>query len=451
MEKMIKEQLEKEAAAFLSEKDLKDLPGDIQKDINKDYEKMYGKDFGAEPKEEPKVESTPDEDEALRQEIQKQILEAPLLKPQIILEPEEKFKTPVKETLKEVPEANTLNAFYPDIYNQGQYFEEEKPGAIDSSSNIFAYLMSLGYREAIWGIGPEFHRDNCRKIDDMMMIWDHERTFGAPVCEDNWARTYLIENIIATANNHASVYGYWPPKPLIALSHPGCGCKLTCLPPRSIEEIPDNAPGIPSFADETILNKYKTKLLKQLHNVEVDRWAILPEDVLNINKLQRSIEEEKENTPFHAEIINANPNFKSKKKSFIEDEIIKEGKSKWEEDIKPIILNRQFIYKQALGIIRPVPASYKGFQLEKNETHAKIHLFNLGYTIEVPLEVITYVNLIPSKKDHLDAGDYLSLEGELAIVLIAHDDKKPICYIPELDDVVYIDPDDGFQILEIIK
>ena len=480
---MTKEELiEKEAAAFLSEKDLKDLPGDIQKDISKDYKKMYGDDYGSDKKEEPIVEPSPEEDKALQDEIQRQILEAPLLKPQVILSPEEIERVPSKLPQKpfkplrpehvEEPVLNTLNEFYPEIYNQAQFFEEEKPGNIDSSINIFAYLLSLGYVEAIWGVGPEYSDDNCH-----MITVDGYRT---PVCKDNWGKTYLIQDVIKHANDHASKppsgNPYYPPVPIISLSHPKCSCHLTCRSPGSIDEIPDNAPGIPSFADEAVIIKYKKKLFKQLKDVEVDRWSILPEDVLHIPQIQRTEEEDKKNIPFKGEVIQANPNFKEEKKKPVkkekeptgyatpemlsyfrsneastEDEIIKEGKSKWVEDIKPIILNRQFIYKQPLGIIRPVPVTYRGFQLEKNETHSKVYLSSLGYTIEVPLEIITYINLVPSEEEHLDSGMYISLEGELAIVLIAHDYENLICYLPEIDDVVYIDQNDGYQILKIVR
>lgn len=126
---------------------------------------------------------------------------------------------------------------------------------------------------------------------------------------------------------------------------------------------------------------------------------------------------------------------------------IEEGEV-WTDDIRPITLTEDIIYFQEPFILQPIPKNYVGFQLEKTEKKARIFLPNIGYEIEVPKNVINYLELRPSKIQP-DANVFISIEGDMAIIIAYEEYEKSLCYIPSFKELMFLDG--NYTTLEILN
>jgi hypothetical protein len=61
--------------------------------------------------------------------------------------------------------------------------------------------------------------------------------------------------------------------------------------------------------------------------------------------------------------------------------------------------------------------------------------------------MLDYLELRPSNKE-ADANTFINIDGEYGIVLQARDYEKPVCYIPEFEEIMTLDGE--YQTLEII-
>ena len=352
--------------------------------------------------------------------------------------------TPVKpeistKTGRPKRELYVLQTFAPSLAIDQYFPSEEKQGNMDGSFMILEYLKSVGYSDVSWIRGPEFKHDNCHKVN------------GWPICTTNLGLRTTIETLLSEAIMHAGVKGYSPPKPIIYLSHPNCGCSLRVYAPRGESEIPDNAPGIPMHASDEIKNNYKRLLFLKLKDLKINRWSTLSQ--ADLDKYIRSYK-----LPFVYKT-------KDTKKDVQERELLKELEgdiheyasynpwiktaeedSDWVEDIRPVGLVDDSLYFQEPFILQPIPKTYIGFQLEKTENKSRVFLTNLGYEIELPKNLINYLELKPSKMEP-DANMFIDIDGELAVIIAYEEYEKSLCYIPAFKDFVFLDGD--FTTLEI--
>jgi len=340
---------------------------------------------------------------------------------------------------KKKRELYVLKSFAPTLSLDRYFPEEEKPGNMDGSFMILEYLKSVGYKEVSWIRGPEFKETNCHKVD------------GWPICTLNLGLQKDIESLLSESISHAGVKGYSPPKPIIYLSHPNCGCSLRCYAPRSAEDIPDSAPGIPLHADDEIKKKYKDVLYYRLRDMNINRWSTLSQ--ADLDKYIRSFK-----LPFVYKV-------KNKKKDIEERELLKKiegnpqqyasydswdktaAEEDWVEDIRPVTLAEDVVYFQEPFILQPIPKTYVGFQLEKTENKSRVFLSNLGYELEVPKSILNYLELRPSKIQP-DANVFIDVEGDLAIIIAYEEYEKSFCYIPAFKEFMFLDG--NFTVLESI-
>ena len=327
-------------------------------------------------------------------------------------EPLPKEVTPLRPEWRAYPELETLYEYVPEVVEEVLLrpdYTDSQRGHVDLSINAFTYLKSLGYKEAIWQLGQEFDYNDCN---------------GS--CSANAGKFFNIDNVITTSDVHSSKNSYFPDKPFVALAHPSCRCSMTCFPPYSINDIPDSAPYLPMNADKKLLKVCKEKLLSLLQDIDIDRWTSL----YNIDQ-QMNLDQMED---FYDNMKHASSNERIKT-------------AEWEEKIIPIKLKRSFMLYFPMGIIRPVPANYIGFQLSRSENLSKIYLVQLGYVIEVSSDLIQELVLAPSDDLDIKTNPFVMIDGELGIIIFHHDYEDTICYLPEFDEKMSVD---SFQVMKIV-
>lgn len=406
--------LEKEAALF--DKEFAELPAEIQQQITPkekdvDIESPPSQVITKIPGIEPEIPITPSKPIAVEPIPTKPI-------------PPKKQEVPRKEPKEKAQELVMLTSFFPTITEQS-IFNEDDSSNIDSSLTVFDYLKARGYKFGTWLISENFDQNNCHKV------------LGKPVCLKNSGKTFSIDFIINFANEHADAHGYFPPHPFFALAHVNCNCGILCHKPTSLTQIPDTSPGLPMFADRKTINKFKKQIFEKLKDVYVNRWTFM---------LQSDIDEifPEDTKARYYDIFNSNP-YKEEDVYASSDEIIKTAK--WKENIKPISLNEGFLFVQNKKFITPVPSNYFGFQLSSNEKSAHIYLVNLGYVIEVPKNILNYIEIRPINRKP-KSFDYIMIDNELGIILSVENESRPLVYLPEFNDVMELDGD--YKIFEKI-
>ena len=88
---------------------------------------------------------------------------------------------------------------------------------------------------------------------------------------------------------------------------------------------------------------------------------------------------------------------------------------------------------------------YKGFQIETKGDKSRIFLAALGYILTVPTHILQEIHVQPSQSLELKDDTFVSINGELGIIIYYADYENPIAYIPDFDEKIAID---GYQILE---
>ena len=64
-----------------------------------------------------------------------------------------------------------------------------------------------------------------------------------------------------------------------------------------------------------------------------------------------------------------------------------------------------------MGILRPVPANYIGFQLSRLDDISKIYLVQLGYVIEVSSDLIEELTLEVSDDLDIKTNPFVNIDG----------------------------------------
>ena len=347
--------------------------------------------------------------------------------PEVIPKPKVKKKKPeyiIPDI--EAPEIIVYNHFIPDIWENAELMEGDADNW-DTSINVLSYLKELGYTRAYWMLGPEYDSDNCLKLkyEDRLFYGDDELEQGddIPICLWNSNQTWSLEGLIGFAHSNADRDGYYPPKTIVSNSHPRCHCSIVCEKPASADQIPDSAPGLPSGATGEELKKYKETLFNQLTEVTVDRFTFL------IPELWKSPKKAVEEKPFEEKI--------ERIKASSEERIVL-AKEEWQEEIRPITIVEDFVYKYPLNIVRAIPKSYIGFQLETKGDQSKIYLSHAGM-LTIPKSLIKEITLVPSVKERPDANTFVMIGDDLGIVLKYELYEDTICYVPAFDSIMKVD------------
>lgn len=251
----------------------------------------------------------------------------------------------------------------------------------DHSYNVFKYLDSLGYRDAIWHLA-----ESHPKVD---------------VCDELEGLSFTTDWLLFASQHN-------PPSPIFSRSHPDCRCYVECHPPSNYQEIPDNAPGLPIYANQDTLDEYKRQIFSNLFVIYVDSQTLAPpQDTLQL--------------PIYSYLYSNRTKF------------AKESR-KWVEDIKPIKTLKTFRLLQPLGIYRPMIDSYEGIQISTSDTISQIFFPLLNRTAQVPTELVEELSLKQSTEEpKVDQYVYVDEEKTIGVITRILNDKI-YCYIPEFDD-----------------
>jgi len=353
------------------------------------------------------------------------------------LSPEE-----VDRLLDKSPEMVVLNSHFPMIFDDDLFFAESNPAHIDASLNTFVYLRDLGYQMGMWVIGPEHKASGCHPTP---------RSGGMPICDYLNSAMLSLDDLINQAQDYANKHSFYPPKAIIAQSHPGCFCHVVCFKPDTPEAIPDTAPGLPSFGDREELDHYKTQIYERLKTFPVDRFTILsPTIYQGMDTAEAYVVDEADvytTSPYERDLRYYLKNYgKTYGKYLLNDDRIVFAETTWQENIKPIQVTHSYLFRSSLGPVRPIPDTYVGFQLSKNETHAIIFLGNLSRTVIAPLHCIAEVNLTPVSNNSVDANSFISIDDSLGIAIRVLETGKVESYIPDFDEILEVTPDQVFSV-----
>jgi len=343
------------------------------------------------------------------------------------------------ELLAASPEMTVLNQFFPQVFDNDIFFAEEDPSDIDASINTFIYLRDLGYKTGMWVIGPEHKADHCHPT---------ERSGGLPICDYLNSASINLDDIITQAQSYADAHSFFPPKALIAQSHPGCRCHLVCFQPNSPEEIPDTAPGLPTFGEPEEILSYKKQIFEKLQTFPVDRWTMLsPLIYMEVNQADAHIVDEGDvyqTTPYVKEQKLYKQKYKS---SLFDEERLIHSASDWIDEIQPIKISKSYLFKSSMGPVRPIPNTYVGFQLSVTDTHAMVFLGDISRTILAPRDCIETIDLHPVSLEEMDSNSFMRIDDSYGLVIRVLEDGKAQCYLPDFDEIVSVYPESAFNVL----
>jgi len=347
------------------------------------------------------------------------------------------------ELLEDSPEMVVLNQFFPLIGDDTLFFNDDAPN-IDASINTLLYLRELGYTTATWYTGPEYDRNNChRGIPGM----EGTEADGKPVCEYRNGKSYTITQIIAMAQNHSNYYGYKPPKPFLAMAHPGCRCYFLCEQPSSADGVPNTAPGIPTFGEPEEILSYKQQIFSKLRNFPVDRWTLLSPVIYtateNANASIVDEDDVRQTTPYAKSKKLYKKQYKSSAQQ--EDRLVI-AESEWVDAIKPIRISKSYLFRSSIGPVRPIPDTYFGFQTSESDAYSIVFLGDLARKIIAPRDCVEEVKLRPIPLDKITANSYIGVDDSYGLVVQVLDDNKVSCFVPDFDEIVTLIPEVAYEI-----
>ena len=337
------------------------------------------------------------------------------------------------------PEVKVLNIFEPALVDELELLGQ--PGQfLDTSLNSIMYLQALGYKTGTWNLSVE-HDILGKGLSNKALksVCSPMVNLGMgkmPICDALHGQIFTLDQVISNAKEHAGKHGYRIPKPVLALSHPKCRCSIICHAPASPNEIPDSAPGVPMEGTSEELLFYKTNIfnnMAQFKDVHIDRHTILARII------HETAEEYYSETPPKPEAPMSGPEIAEALLSTVRVKIAEE---EWTEDIKPVMISKNFIYRTIIGgalIIRPIPDTYYGFQLGTKGNYSRVYLGDLNRIINIPTDRVKDIEVTPSKSGDIEGGNYMEVDGQLCLVIKIFSADKILCYLPELDEAVFVD------------
>jgi hypothetical protein len=299
----------------------------------------------------------------------------------------------------------------------------------------------MGITSGMWEIGPEHlncmdekGRDCCRPHKDVDP--------NTPICQALWSATFSLDDIINRAYSYMGEHGLQIPKAIMALSHPNCNCHISCWIPISAEEIPDSAPGLPTFADPEELLYYKEQALAKMTSfaqdgvsIPVDRWTVLSSVIYEnaAKSKEKSLQD-----------YNIDWRHPDALQIYIRHIHAAEN---WIEDIKPVIVREGFIYEHTGGLVRPVPDTYFGIQIERNDKERRVFLSNMSYIIKVPDRNVEEVKIKPVSSAKPEPRDYIKVDDTYGVIITVLPDGRLYCYLPEFNEKVFVDSGTIYEIV----
>lgn len=353
-----------------------------------------------------------------------------------------------QEIVEESPEGIVLNTFFPEVWEESDFFLDENSEPlhslyVDASLNTLLYLKDLGFTTALWQIGPE-HKSSFKSKKEMK---DHckptEFSGGIPVCDFLNGRSFPIDELLSGAIAHSDQHAYYPLKPIIAQTHPGCKCHLVCWQPSSPEEIPDTAPGVPTFGDDEEKLEYKKQIFNRIGSnpITVDRWTVLSKEIYKMsdNAEGRIVDEWDVRQSVQSQSGIRRYKKKIEYEAGFQDIWVKRASESWSESIKPIALTSSYVYRSILGPIRPIPHTYIGFQTNISDEYSLVYLGDMNRSIVAPIEYIQEVHLKENPSLDVDAKTFVKIDDSFGIVIKVFDPNKILCYLPEFGTTAFVD------------
>jgi hypothetical protein len=345
-----------------------------------------------------------------------------------------------QQLIQTSPEASVLNTFMPEVFDENVFYAVTSPMPdkippthyVDASINSLAYLAALGYSVGTWVLGPEHNalgakrpKDLCKPVID-----------GIPICDRLNGSGLDLRGLISQAIAHANTHGYYPPKPLIAQTHPGCRCSLICHAPATPEMIPDNAPGVPVFGTPEELLFHKQRIHKNLKDFQIDRWTILHPDTYSATTPQEGIvEEDIEEFTQPTTISETKASESTDRYKFAE----------WKEDIKPVKVKEGFIIRSSLGTYRPIPNTYYGLQTEQNGEYCKVFLGDISRIVTVPMKKIEEINIKSVNFSDADSNMFIKVDDTIGIIIKIYSEDKILAYFPDFNARLLVDSGEIFD------
>ena len=198
------------------------------------------------------------------------------------------------------------------------------------------------------------------------------------------------------------------PAAIFTQSHPGCVCKLVLNPPQSIDQIPDNAPGLPMNVSPEVLIQYKTNLLSYIrsqHNNPVVYARTIPPTSEYV----------------HAFMMNALDRTKIA------------STDNWIEDIKPMQIIEDTIVDTGYGTRLPMDAGDIGFILKYTDEKAQIYSYHYHGLFTIPIKAVKVLDLKKSDKEPTKGQFVLTDDDMIGLLYKIDAEDNIIVYFPELD------------------
>ena len=329
-----------------------------------------------------------------------------------------------QEYIEQSPELQVLNKYTPEVFALNDFFSPTplRPDMmhlsghfIDASLNVFSYLRAFGYMSGMWLLGIEHSfaddEDACRSTHGKVV----------QICSKLNAAEIDIDGLIQNAIARSHEKGYYPPKPILAMTHPGCNCSVLCWAPQTPDAIPDSAPGIPTFGTVEEKSYYKKQMFPNFQDIYIDRWTALSEGA------------------YSEGLADSGMSMYNIVRGALAEERYKLAATAWEDYIKPVKVKEDFIYQNNLGIVRPIPSSYNGITISRANGQVKVYLGDLGREIIIPAEKIEEISLKPTNFSDIESNMYLKDADTIGIVVKVYSNNRILCYLPEIEDKVFLD------------
>lgn len=239
----------------------------------------------------------------------------------------------------------------------------------DNSYNTLSYLSALGYEVAIWELS-EYHPE----VD---------------VCDTLNGRQFTINELLLNAQHN-------PPSPIFTLSHPDCFCFLKCFPPNGPEGIPDTAPGLPISRMDNVpyhtMDKYKNKLYKNMFEVYIDSFTLLPPQ----------------------------DKFIAYSSVLKDEKIIKYGyKPEYRRKVTPVALVKDITAFLPLYFRQPLKSSLNGIQVLEGNNFSVVYLNDFNRSFILPSNNLKKFKFSSGKEINsksLRKGLFISVNNKLGVV-----------------------------------
>ena len=347
------------------------------------------------------------------------------------------------------------------------------PG-VDHSLPTLQYLQSMGYKRAVWF------------MNEQHQFFSHNNKCGIDPCEQNSSKEFYIEELIQHAHQHAGggqyvcdisnvrklqrreqkinqMYNnkwyaiplkdiaklqkeiqdiqagtkvekwdsYSPPSPIFSLSHPNCNCHLLCLDPLNVNDIPDNAPGMPIFADPQVQQEFRQRIWDNIMalpsaGIEVHAYTLPPDP----------------NSSFTEEVIMNNKPDDGTQLYASSEERKKYAEERWLSDIKPVIISDNVYMRYPIGIIQPIIRGLKGFQVKTNNELSLVYVVEMNHLVYAPTEHLQFLQFSGYETPtSIERGDYvrISEEDTYGIIFNILSDDTVLAFVPMFDEVIAIE------------